>query len=83
LVTTVSDQISSMIINGEMQAAVAQDPYGQGTLAMTDLVNYLMGKPGASVGKLTIASGLTLSADDKAAVNAWRVANALKELPIK
>jgi hypothetical protein len=50
---------------------------------MTDLVNYLMGKPGASVGKLTIASGLTLSADDKAAVNAWRVANALKELPIK
>jgi simple sugar transport system substrate-binding protein/ribose transport system substrate-binding protein len=78
-----SDQISSMIINGELQAAVAQDPYGQGVAAMTDLVNYLMGKPGASVGKLTIAPGLTLSADDKAAVNAWRVANALKELPIK
>jgi hypothetical protein len=50
---------------------------------MTDLVNYLTGKPGSSVGKLTIAPGITLSASDKAAVNTWRVANALKELPIE
>jgi ABC-type sugar transport system substrate-binding protein len=78
-----SDQITSMIINGEMQAAVAQDPYGQGVAAMTDLVNYLTGKPGASVGKLTIASGLVLSATDKAAVNKWRVDNGLKALEIK
>jgi simple sugar transport system substrate-binding protein/ribose transport system substrate-binding protein len=78
-----SDQISSMIINGEMQAAIAQDPYGQGVAAMTDLVNYLTGKPGNSVGKLTIAPGITLSASDKAAVNTWRVANGLKELPVK
>jgi sugar transport system substrate-binding protein len=78
-----SDQITSMIIAGDLQAAVAQDPYGQGVAAMTDLVNFLMGKPGASVGKLTIAPGLLLSATDKAAVNAWRVSNALKELPIK
>ena len=42
-----SDQITSMIIDGDLQAAVAQDPYGQGVAAMTDLVNYLMGKPGA------------------------------------
>jgi len=42
-----------------------------------------MGKPGASVGKLTIAPGILLSADDKPAVNVWRKANALKELPIK
>jgi hypothetical protein len=41
-----------------------------------------MGKPGESVGKLTIAPGILLSADDKEAVNAWRVANALEELPI-
>jgi simple sugar transport system substrate-binding protein/ribose transport system substrate-binding protein len=77
-----SDQITSMIINDELQAAVAQDPYGQGVAAMTDLVNYLTGKPGASVGKLTIAPGLTLAAADKAAVNKWRVDNALKELEI-
>jgi len=78
-----SDQITSMIINGEMQAAVAQDPYGQGVAAMTDLVNYLMGKPGNSVGKLTIAPGITLSAADKAAVNEWRKSNGLKELEVK
>jgi ABC-type sugar transport system substrate-binding protein len=78
-----SDQISSMIINGEMQAAIAQDPYGQGVAAMTDLVNYLTGKPGNSVGKLTITPGITLSATDKAAVNAWRKANGLKEIPIQ
>jgi hypothetical protein len=41
-----------------------------------------MGKPGASVGKLNIAPGILLSATDKAAVNKWRVANALKELPL-
>jgi ABC-type sugar transport system substrate-binding protein len=78
-----SDQLSSMIINGELQAVIAQDPYGQGMAAMTDLVNFLEGKPGASVGKLTIAPGLALSATDKAAVNKWRVDNGLKELPIK
>ena len=71
-----------MIINGEMQAAIAQDPYGQGVAAMTDLVNYLTGKPGASVGKLTIAPGITLSAADKAAVNKWRVDNGLKEIEV-
>ena len=78
-----SDQITSMIIAGDLQAAIAQDPYGQGVAAMTDLVNFLMGKPGASVGKLTIAPGILLSATDKAAVNKWRVDNGLKELPIK
>jgi simple sugar transport system substrate-binding protein/ribose transport system substrate-binding protein len=77
-----SDQITSMIINGDLQAAIAQDPYGQGVAAMTDLVNFLMGKPGNSVGKLTIAPGILLSATDKAAVNAWRTANGLPELPI-
>ena len=77
-----SDQITSMIIAGDLQAAIAQDPYGQGVAAMTDLVNFLMGKPGASVGKLTIAPGILLSATDKAAVNKWRVDNGLKELPI-
>ena len=41
-----SDQITSMIIDGSLQAAVAQDPYGQGVAAMTDLINYLMGNPG-------------------------------------
>jgi len=78
-----SDQITQMIIDGDLQAAVAQDPYGQGVAAMTDLINFLMGKPGASVGKLTIAPGILLSATDKAAVNKWRVDNALPELPIK
>jgi simple sugar transport system substrate-binding protein/ribose transport system substrate-binding protein len=78
-----SDQITSMIITGELQAAVAQDPYGQGTLAMTDLINFLQGKPGAGVGKLTIAPGVVLSGTDKAAVNKWRVDNALKEMPIQ
>jgi simple sugar transport system substrate-binding protein/ribose transport system substrate-binding protein len=78
-----SDQITSMIIAGDLQAAIAQDPYGQGVAAMTDVVNFLMGKPGVSVGKLTIAPGILLSATDKAAVNTWRVANALKALPIK
>ena len=77
-----SDQITSMIIAGDLQAAIAQDPYGQGVAAMTDLINFLMGKPGASVGKLTIAPGILLSATDKAAVNTWRVSNGLKELPI-
>ena len=43
-----SDQITSMIIGGDLQAAIAQDPYGQGVAAMTDLVNFLMGKPGKS-----------------------------------
>ena len=65
-----------------LQAAVAQDPYGQGVAAMTDLVNYLMGKPGDSVGKLTIAPGILLSATDKAAVNTWRVDNGLNEIEI-
>jgi len=51
--------------------------------AMTDLVNFLMGKPGASVGKLTIAPGILLSATDKVAVNSWRTSNALKELPLE
>lgn len=78
-----SDQITQMIIDGDLQAAVAQDPYGQGYKAMTDLINFLMGKPGASVGKLTIAPGILLSATDKAAVNKWRVDNGLTELPIK
>lgn len=78
-----SDQITQMIIDSDLQAAVAQDPYGQGVAAMTDLINFLMGKPGASVGKLTIAPGILLSATDKAAVNKWRVDNALPELPIK
>ena len=78
-----SDQITSMIINGELQAAVAQDPYGQGFMAMTDLVGFLQGKPGNSVGKLTIAPGIVLSATDKAAVNKWRVDNGLKEIPIQ
>ncbi|MGB4594428.1 MAG: sugar ABC transporter substrate-binding protein [Anaerolineaceae bacterium] len=77
-----SDQITQMIIDGDLQAAVAQDPYGQGVAAMTDLINFLMGKPGASVGKLTIAPGILLSAADKIAVNKWRVDNALPELPI-
>jgi len=77
-----SDQITSMIIGGDLQAAIAQDPYGQGVAAMTDLVNFLMGKPGKSVGKLTIAPGILLSATDKAAVNKWRVDNGLKELAI-
>ena len=78
-----SDQLTSMIIAGDLQAVIAQDPYGQGVAAMTDLINFLMGKPGASVGKLTIAPGLLLSATDKAAVNTWRVSNGLKALPIK
>ena len=78
-----SDQITSMIIAGDLQAAIAQDPYGQGVAAMTDLVNFLMGKPGASVGKLTIAPGILLSATDKVAVNSWRTSNALKELPLE
>jgi simple sugar transport system substrate-binding protein/ribose transport system substrate-binding protein len=78
-----SDQLTSMIISGDLQAAVAQDPYGQGVAAMTDLVNFLEGKPGASVGKLTIAPGILLSATDKAAVNKWRVDNGLKDLPVK
>jgi ABC-type sugar transport system substrate-binding protein len=77
-----SDQITSMIIAGDLQAAVAQDPYGQGVAAMTDLVNFLMGKPGKSVGKLTIAPGILLSAADKVAVNTWRTSNGLKALPI-
>jgi len=77
-----SDQITSMILSGDLEAAIAQDPYGQGVAAMTDLVNFLMGKPGASVGKLTIAPGILLSATDKAAVNKWRVDNGLKELPV-
>ncbi len=77
-----SDQITSMIINGDLQAVVAQDPYGQGFRAMTDLINFLQGKPNDSVGKLTIAPGLVLSADDKAAVNKWRVDNGLEEIPI-
>ena len=77
-----SDQITSMIIAGDLQAAIAQDPYGQGVAAMTDLVNFLMGKPGASVGKLTIAPGIVLSATDKAAVNTWRTSNGLTVLPI-
>ncbi len=77
-----SDQLSSMIINGDMQAVVAQDPYTQGVNAMTDLVNFLTGKPGASVGKATITPGLILSATDKPAVNAWRVSQGMKELPI-
>jgi simple sugar transport system substrate-binding protein/ribose transport system substrate-binding protein len=78
-----SDQITSMIIAGDLQAAIAQDPYGQGVAAMTDLVNFLMGKPGASVGKLTIAPGILLSATDKVAVNSWRTSNALKEIPLE
>lgn len=78
-----SDQITQMIIDGDLQAAVAQDPYGQGVAAMTDLINFLTGKPGTSVGKLTIAPGILLSVTDKAAVNKWRVDNALPELPIK
>jgi sugar transport system substrate-binding protein len=78
-----SDQITSMIIAGDLQAAIAQDPYGQGVAAMTDLVNFLMGKPGKSVGKLTIAPGILLSATDKAAVNAWRTSNGLKALALK
>ena len=77
-----SDQITSMIIDGSLQAAVAQDPYGQGVAAMTDLINYLMGNPGDSVGKLTIAPGILLSATDKEAVNTWRVNNGLEELDI-
>ena len=77
-----SDQITSMIINGDLQAAIAQDPYQQGVSAMTDLINFLMGKPGNSVGKLTITPGILLSATDKAAVNTWRTANGLKALPI-
>ena len=78
-----SDQITSMIINDDLQAAVAQDPYAQGTMAMTDLIGWLQGKPGPSVGKLTVAPGVVLSGTDKAAVNKWRVDNGLKELPIK
>jgi ABC-type sugar transport system substrate-binding protein len=78
-----SDQITSMIINNDLQAAVAQDPYAQGVMAMTDLVGWLEGKPGNSVGKLTVAPGVVLSGTDKAAVNKWRVDNSLKELPIK
>jgi len=78
-----SDQITSMIINNDLQAAVAQDPYAQGVMAMTDLVGWLQGKPGPSVGKLTVAPGVVLSGTDKAAVNKWRVDNGLKELPIK
>ncbi len=77
-----SDQITQLIIDGDLQAAIAQDPYGQGVAAMTDLINFLMGKPGESVGKLTIAPGILLSADDKEAVNTWRVDNALEALPI-
>lgn len=78
-----SDQITSMIIDGDLQAVVAQDPYAQGFMASTDLVSWLQGKPGPSVGKLTVAAGVVLSASDKKAVNKWRVDNALKELPIK
>ncbi len=78
-----SDQLTSMIINGDLQAVVAQDPYAQGYMAMTDLLGWLGGKPGASVGKLTIAPGVVLSATDKAAVNKWRTDNGLKALPVK
>jgi sugar transport system substrate-binding protein len=79
-----SDQLSRMIINGEVQAVIAQDPYGLGLTAMTDLINYLEGKgENGRTGELTIVPGLVLSITDKAAVNQWRVDHGLKELPIK
>jgi len=50
---------------------------------MTDLIIDIEGKgENGRIGELTTVPGLVLSANDKAAVNKWRVDNALKELPI-
>lgn len=73
-----TDQISSMILDdaSPLKAVIAQDPYGQGYKAMTDLINAIKGGDYSETqGKCQFLDGIVLSAADKDAVNTWRVDN--------
>ena len=73
-----TDQISSMLIDdaSPLKAVIAQDPYGQGYKAMTDLINAIKGGDYSETqGKCQFLDGIVLSAADKDAVNTWRVDN--------
>ena len=78
-----SDQITSMILdeNSPLQSVVAQDPYGMGYQAVTDLVHAIQGEDYSETkGKCNYMEGILLSVRDKDAVNSWRVDNGLEEI---
>jgi len=77
-----SDQLTSMILDKDniLQGSVAQDPYTMGYKAVEALVNLLEGNTVPDQGKITVVNGTYLGRSDAAGVNAWRVANGLKEI---
>ncbi len=78
-----SDQISSMVLDPEspLQAVIAQDPYGQGYNAMSDLIKAIKGEEyDGTPGQCTYLPGIILSSRDPEAVNQWRVDNGLEEI---
>lgn len=78
-----SDQITSMILdeNSPLQSVIAQDPYGMGYQAVTDLVHAIQGEDYSETkGKCNYMEGILLSVRDKDAVNSWRVDNGLEEI---
>ena len=78
-----SDQISGMIYDdaSPLKAVVAQDPYGQGYMAMTSLVKAIMGEDYSETkGKCEFLDGIVLTSRDKDALNSWRADNGFEAL---